>query len=246
MEIKTSDYLESSVYRVLFEYIKSSKNAVHQLIGLMEGIYALPNREFLIYQIMADRRNRLDELMDKNIDVINYLRNCDLESHKSSLFSKLIMNEDLLKVLKQIRDDKSLIDGYLKNAQRLEALSVEKIVFGEISKLMKEYHHYYCEIKTRNERELRYVHKCYTDGTVKRVLTLEEAEYFDWCHVGYNFIPFDILDGKECSFVMVCKNEENGHQKRKIEIPDFNFDGSKLPTAEEISSYELPRELILK
>ncbi|MDE6292620.1 MAG: hypothetical protein K2L98_02940, partial [Bacilli bacterium] len=143
MEIKTSDYLESSVYRILFEYINSNDKVVHQLIGLMEAIYALPNREFLIYQMIADRRNRLDELMEKNKDVINYFRWDEIGQYKSSLITKLIMNDDLLRILKEIRDDKSLIDIYLKNAQRLEALKVEKIVFGNLKKLMKEFHHYY-------------------------------------------------------------------------------------------------------
>ena len=244
MEIRTSDYLESSVYRILFEYINSNEKVVHQLIGLMEAIYALPNREFLIYQMIADRRNRLDELMEKNKDVINYFRWDEIGEYKSSLITKLIMNDDVLRILKEIRDDKSLIDIYLKNAQRLEALKVEKIVFGDLKKLMKQFHHYYCEIKKRNDRELRHVHKCYTDGKVKKVLTEEEATCFDWCHVGYNFIPFDIYKEIDFSFVLTCVNEENGRQKRSIEIEDFAFDGSKLPTEEEISSYELPKELI--
>ncbi|MDE5630805.1 MAG: hypothetical protein K2I70_04320, partial [Bacilli bacterium] len=76
--------------------------------------------------------------------------------------------------------------------------------------------------------------------------TLEDANNFDWCHVGYNLIPFDIMNGDDCSFVMICKNEENGYQRRTIEIVDFDFDGSKLPTEKEISSYELPKELVIK
>ena len=247
MEVRTSDYLESSIYRILFEYINSDEKVVHQLIGLMQSIYALPNREFLIYQMIADRRNRLDELMEKNKEVIDCFRWDEIGQYKSSLITKLIMNDDVLRILKEIRDDKQLIDIYLKNAKRLEALKVDKIVFCDLKKLMKEFHHYYCEIKKRNDRELRHVRKCYTDGVVKRVLTKEEATCFDWCHVGYNFIPFDIFDSKEAhdfSFVLTCENEENGRQKRSIEIANFAFDGSRLPTEEEISSYELPKELI--
>lgn len=197
MEIKTGKFLESSIYRILFEYINSDEKVIHQLIGLMRAIYALPNREFLIYQMIADRRNRLDELVEMNKDVIDYFRCNEIGEYKSSLITKLIMNDDVLRILEQIRDDKSLTDIYLKNAQRLETLKVEKIVFGDLKKLMKEYHHYYCEVKKRNDRELRHVRKCYTDGVVKRVLTKEEATCFDWCHVGYNFIPFDIFDSKE-------------------------------------------------
>ena len=244
MEVRTSDYLESSIYRILFEYINSDEKVVHQLIGLMSDIYALPNREFLIYQIMADRRNRLDELMEKNKEVMDSFRWDEIGQYKSPLITKLIMNDDVLRILKEIRDDKKLIDIYLKNVQKLEALKVDRIVFGDLKKLMKEYHHYYCEIKKRNDRELKSVRKCYTDGMVKQVLTEEEATCFDWCHVGYNFIPFDIYKDRDFSFVLTCLNEENGHQKRTIEIANFNFDASKLPTEEEISIYELHKELI--
>ncbi|MDE6141840.1 MAG: hypothetical protein K2G03_04475, partial [Bacilli bacterium] len=103
MEVRTCDYLESSVYRILFEYINSNEKVVHQLIGLMEDIYALPNREFLIYQLMAARRNRLDELMEMNKDVID-----EIVQHKSFLISKLIMNDDVLRILKKVRDDRCL------------------------------------------------------------------------------------------------------------------------------------------
>lgn len=246
MKVITSDYLESSVYRILFEYINSNEKVVHQLIGLMEAIYALPNREFLIYQVIADRRNRLDELMEKNKEIINYFRWDEISQYKSSLITKIIMNDDVLRALKEIRNDKHLIDVYLKNAQRLEALKVENILFGDLKKLMKEYHHYYCEIKKCSDRELKHVRKCYTDGEVRQILKEEEASCFDWCHVGYNFIPFDIIEKKDFSFVLTCENEENGQQKRSIEIANFAFDGSKLPTEEEISSYELPKELIMK
>lgn len=245
MEVITSDFLESSVYRVMFEYIKHTN--VDQVLGLVSDIYALPNRELLIYQIMAVKKNCLDLFMERNKDALKSLEEYDLETYRSSLLCKLIMNDDVLKILKKLRADISLLDLYLENAKRLESLRVENIVFGDLKKFIKkDFKHYYCEVKIRNERELKHVRKCYTDGEVKPVLTEKEATCFDWGHAGYNFVPFDIKNADDCSFVLVCENEENGRQKRTIEIADFGFDASKLPSEEEIRSYEIPKSLIKK
>lgn len=242
METITSDFLESRLYRILFEYIKDKEDGVHKLIALMESIYALPNRGLLVCKILATGENQLEDLVNKNKDVITYLREYD-QQYKISLMSKLILNDDVFKVLKELRNNQDLVDIYLKNARSLEDLKVASIIFREIS---KKYYHYYCEIKKRNDYELKHVRKCYTDGKIEPVLTLEEATHFDWCHQGYNSIHFNLADASKCTFILTCENEENGRQKRQIEIPSFRFDSTKLPTEEEISSYELPKELILK
>lgn len=245
MEAITSDFLESSVYRVIFEYLKYTKN-LDQVLGLVNDIYALPNRNLLIYQIISIKKNSLDLFWERNKSVLKSLEEYDLDVYRSSFLCKLIMNDDILKILNQLRDNISLLDLYLENAKRIESLKVERIVFGDLKKLMKEFQHYYCEVKKQNDRELKSIRKCYTDGRVRPVLTGEEARCFNWCHNGYNFIPFDIFDNQDFSFVLTCENEGNGRQRRTIEIENFAFDASKLPTEDDIRSYKLSKELVRK
>lgn len=235
-----SEFLESRIYRILFEYIKGNKEGVHKLLGLMEDIYALPKKGLLVCKILANGENQLEDLVNKNKDVITYLREYD-EQYKVSLMAKLILNDDVLNTLKEIKENEGLIDTYLENAKSLEELKVASIIFKQIS---NKYYHYYCEVKKRNDYELKHIRKCYTDGNIVRELTLEEATHFDWAHQGYNTFYFNLEDASACTFLLTCENEENGRQKRKIEIPNFGFNGSKLPTEEELSSYEIPKELI--
>lgn len=135
----------------------------------------------------------------------------------------------------------------MENANKLVALKVEEIKFVGANKLyVSNNDDYYCEFYPINKDKLKYIYKCYTDGKVYPRLTEEQATNFHWCYTGYNQVPFTITNELKPSFVLKIKNNENLHQYSSMEIMNFGFDGSKLPTEEEIQRYEIPKELIKK
>lgn len=183
------------------------------------------------------RESSLNGLAKRNQSVIRYLR-----EHEEELVKFSLSNNHVFKSLTELANDISLLNLYLENANKLVELKVEEIKFVEY--VVND--GYYCEFYPINKNKLKYIYKCYTDGKVYPRLTEEQATNFDWCHTGYNQVPFTITNELEPSFVLKIKNNENLHQYSSIEIMNFGFDGSKLPTEEEIQSYEIPKKLIKK
>ena len=234
-EIKTSKYLASTGYRCLFECVK--QEGIEPVLGLVQDINNLPAQEILISQTIMGKENDLTKLARKNQDVIRYLK-----GHENELIKLSFKNQNVFQTLMELSSNIALLDLYLENARKLEALKVEKIVFGDIRSFDANGDRYYCEVVPKNDMELKYIHKCYTDGEVYPRLTEEQANNFKWWYSGYSKIPFSITN--EHTFVLKTTNKENFHQHREIDIVNFAFDGSKLPTEEEVQSYEIPKELV--
>lgn len=240
MEVITSNFLESTAYRCLFEYAK--KEGIAPVFELMQDIKKLPYRSMLILQTIMEEKNALTMLAEKNKDVIKYFK-----EHKEELTILSLEDEDLYNTVNALLNDSNLLDLYLDNAKKLEELKIKEIAFvKDLNSITPNGERYYCEFWSHNRKELKEIHKFYTDGKVVPRLTEEQVSDFKWFHDGYNKVPFSITNEREASFVLKTKNRVNFKQDRKIEIMDFGFDGSKLPTIEEVQSYEIPRELIKK
>lgn len=240
MKIMTSDFLESTAYRCLFEYAK--KEGIAPIFELIQDVKNLPCKSMLILQTIMEEKNALTMLAEKNKDVIKYFK-----EHKEELTIISLEDENLYNTVNALLNNNGLLDLYLDNAKKLEELKIKEIEFvKDLNSITPNGQRYYCEFWTSNRKEIKEIHKFYTDGKVFPRLTEEQAYDFKWFQDGYNKIPFSITNERETSFVLKTENGANFRQDRKIEIIDFGFDGSKLPTVEEVQSYEIPRELIKK
>lgn len=114
-------------------------------------------------------------------------------------------------------------------------LKIDFVTFSDFDR-------YTCEIFRNEKDKIINISKYYTDGQIR--LMGQEQEKNKLFH--YSVIPFSVNSGEGMSFLLRAENNENGYQHRVIQIRDFGFDGTKIPTEEEIQSYEIPKEYILK
>lgn len=236
-KVMTSESLESTGYRCLFEAIK--QEGIVPVIKLIQDIRNLPSKEILVLQTIAVGGNEIDTLGEKNKDIIKYLR-----EHIKELAMLNITDDNLYNTLINLLNNKSLISSYLDNAKRLEYLKVNMIKFvKELKSFDANGDRYFCSFTPSNNKEgFQFVSKYYTDGEVFPRITEEQARKLSNGDPINQRICFSFAG--ETTFVLHTENRENFHQDRSIEITDFDFDGCKLPTEEEVQSYEIPKSLI--
>lgn len=239
MKVVTSEELESTGYRCLFECVK--KEGIEPVTKFIQDIRNLPNKEVLVLQTIAGVGNEIDTLEKNHKDIIKYLK-----EHVKELATLNITDENLYNTLINLINNESLISKYLENAKILEDLKIKNIKFVKDlkSEIAKRRSCYYCAFFPKNEIEINDIIKFYTDGEVFPTLTEEKATNFKWCQPWYNSIPFMITDKHDYTFVLKTTNKRDFYQEREIEIMDFGFNGSELPTEEEVQSYEIPKSLI--
>lgn len=232
MGTKTTRPLASTGYRCLFECVK--QQGIDQMLHLIQSINNISSygMDTLLNQAIINGKNDLIALVKRNSDIIKYLR-----EHKKDLQRLDLANENVLNTLNSLSNDISLLELYLDNAKRLEELKVEQIRFENFP----FYSTYECGIYRNDQGKIIIINKYYTDGKIQSVN--QEYEVDKLFH--YSRIPFSI-DNENTSFVLNINNDENGYQYRAIEITDFGFDRSKLPTEKEMQSYEIPKYLIKK
>lgn len=233
MPITTEDALESTSYRLLFEYVQ--KEGIEPTIKFMKDMNAVLNKNnLLVKQAVLYGNNELLTLVKRNLDIVKYLR-----EHEKDLRFFDLTRKEVLNTLTELSKNISLLGQYLDNAKLLEELKVSKISFFNFP-FLKSYdfgiwHDY--------TGKIIYIKKYYTDG---EMLSFDPERMIDKAH-NYWEIPFHIDTRDETlSFVFEANNHKNGFQSRKIEITNFGFAGSKLPTEEDIQSYEMPKILIKK
>ncbi len=231
MEIITSENLESTGYRCLFECVQ--QEGIEQVMRFIQDIHKISfQKEIMLRQAIVYGRNDLLGLIKSNLDVVKYLRQHEKDLKKFNFSSK-----DLLNTLTNLSKNISLLELYLDNAKKLEELKISEIIFSKFPVCNT----YKCGIYRNNQGNIIGIDKYYTDGQIDSVgLERVEDEVFR-----YSEIPFQVYNqNKAESFVLMANNGENGYQYRQIEITDFGFNSSKLPTEEEIRSYEIPKSLI--
>ncbi len=189
------------------------------------------------------KENALVQLAKRNKNIIKYLK-----EYEKELTILSFSDENVYNTLANLLTDISLVNLYLDNAHRLEELKVSKIKFvKELKSFDARGDRYICGFIPNRSKEgiqdrIKYILKYYTDGKVFPRLTEEQAHNYSRMCSTYNEVCFSIVS--EATFVLRTENEENGYQNRSIEIMDFGFNGSKLPTIEEVQSYEIPKALI--
>lgn len=223
--------LESRGYRSLFECVE--KEGIHHVLNLFNDIQKLPKKEILAQQAIMGKETAFTVLAKNNKDVIKYIK------ERGEEFAALdFSDENILNTLVKLYDI-NLLELFLENARRLEKLRVERIRFTDIRKEEYEYH-YHCDYWLSEKNTIERINKCFTDGEVCPRLTEEEVTNYS-----FKSIPFNINIINNQPFTFVLKTKDCGDsQYREIDIMDFSFDGSKLPTEEEIQSREIPKSLI--
>lgn len=235
-KVITSETLESTGYRCLFECVK--QEGIEPIFNYVNDVRLIPSQKTLICQTSFGKENALITLAKKNKDIIKYL-----QEHESELTTLSFTDENVYNTLTNLLKDFSLVNLYLDNACRLEELKVEKIEFvKDLNSLPKSVHRSYCRIIPLGNEEI-FLSKYYTDGKVEPKFSEEQANKYKF-PAPFCQIPFYISRESEPSFVLNTEKDGELNQHRTIEIINFGFDGSKLPTEEEVQSYDIPKSLI--
>lgn len=230
MELKTSEDLESRAYRCLFEYVK--KEGVEPALAFFKDIDDFySDKNTLLRRSILFGKNDLIKINRRNRDIVKYIREHQKEMNRLCLTDKNILVE-----LTSLQENSSLIDLYLENAKRLEDLKVLDIAFVDFFDSET-----YCEVYRDKDGQIIRIQKKYTDGKISEVFEeILKDKLFNYSKIPYR------LNRSETTFSLSAENTEQGHSIRQIEIKDFGFNGDKLPTEEEISSYDIPLQLIRK
>lgn len=228
--IVRSECMDSTFYRVLFELAKEVGTG--ELLNLLYDLVSLKNLS-LEKEIIFEGKHRSLSLISRNKKVVDYLR-----KHKKELEAKNLTDQNIISVVNELVDNPSLLDTYLENARLLEKYKIEKIKI--VSKKYEDIFHINInqEIYYNKSNKIIAIRKYYTDGEIE-CIRVEE---------GYDYKEMNCaLKGEvSTSWILHTENHENGMQFRSIYITGFDFNPEKLPTEEELQSYELPSSLKLK
>ena len=227
MEVKTSEELESTGFRFLFESVK--QEGIEPIFKLAQDIIKLSEKNVfvLVHQaLINDEKNDLTKLEEKNKDIIRYLK-----EHKKELSRFSFTKKGVLKTIQSLYEDMTRLDIYLENARKLEALKVSDVKFVTVGEF--SYHH---GVYRDDNGNIIKIDKYYTDGDI-----ITEREVLQSKTSHYSAIEFYIINA---GFLLEAKNLEDFYQYRGIQITDFGFNGIKLPTVEEVQNYEIPKTFI--
>lgn len=231
MEIKTNKELESSGYRCLFEC--TEQEGIEPVIQFINDSHNFVDKTNVIFKnaILYGHHDSLS-LTRKNLDIVKFIR-----EHINDFKSFNFAGQNVLDTFSKISEDPKVLKLYLENARILEELKVDLISFSDF----KLYNTYDCDIYRDSQGEITYINKYYTDGKI--IILGEEIEKDKFLNASE--INFTVEDNT-MSFLLNALNTERGYSFRNIKVRDFGFDGSKLPSEEELRSYEIPKSLIKK
>lgn len=229
--IQTSKELESTSYRCLFEGIK--ENGVEPFLELVQDFKTISRREDLIKQTLFSSTNDLVKFKRKHREIIKWFK-----FHKEELVRFSVTNENALMALTCLSKDNSILDLYLENARRLEELKVNSIKFQHFQNSYEDA----CGIYKNDQEKIIHITKYYTDGEI----ISDGQEILVDPLFNNSRIYFSIKLESKPTFVLRAENNENSYQFRDITIEHFGFDSTKLPSEEELQSYEIPQEYVRK
>lgn len=218
--------LESTGYRCLFECVK--QEGIEPVLGLVQDIQdinKLSNLNILVQQTIMGEENDLVKMAKKNKDIIRYL-----ENHKKEFTALSLANANVFHIIKSLSNNMTLLNRYLENAKKLEELKV-----AVVSLIDKFNNRGECGIYKDSDKRITNILKYYTDGNI-----IAGDEVIKDEMKGYSVIPFVF---QNATFLLEVINK-NSVLHRAISITSFDFDGSKLPSEEEIDSYRIPEQLI--
>lgn len=233
MNIKLqTENLNSTYYRILFELAK--EEGVESLKNLLYDLIDLESRP-LGQEAILKSKHRTISLINRNKKAVAYLR-----KYRDELEGYNLLNPRILSIINKIIQNPSLLDTYLKNARILEKYRIGRIdIFSHKSALT--------DLKIRMEiyineaKKITDIIKYYTDGEFEDRLMVTPLDSFN-CQEVHTRLNTDV----PATWILRTENHADGRQYRQIFITGFDFDSSKLPTEEELQSYNLPSTLKLQ
>lgn len=224
-----NDSIDSTGYRSLFQCVK--ENGIDKVVDFVDEINGRSfSKEILLRRAILYGKNNLLSLVKQNKDIIEYFR-----EHEGDFSTFKITDNNVLDVLIILRENISYLDLYLENAKRLENLGVAKIKFENLCPVTV----HDCRLYKNKDGEVTFIQKSYTDGKMLYV----GDEVLDSEKYRSSYIPYK-MGNEGATFYLTVQNTEHSQQYSWISINDFGFRGDKLPSKEEIESYEIPRQLI--
>lgn len=188
----------------------------------------MPRREDLLRQVILTEEDEFTKLLKTHKEAIKYLK-----EHKEELRAFHLTNKNVFAVLTSLSENRILLNSYLENARRLEELKIATVQFVE-----KFENRYNCGIYRDKNEKIIHIQKYFTDGDIKA-----EEEYLKNKLFNNSKIPFSVSN---VTFLLEATNNDKFYSYRTVYINDFGFDGSKLPSEEELASYDIPRQLLKK
>lgn len=222
----------SAGYRCLFELVK--EEGIEPVMNFALDVMKIPSRADLIKQATMYGKNDLLALVKRNQDIIKYVR-----EHKEEFSSINFGNEYLIQTLSELSNNITLLTTYLENARKLEDLKITRIHLNDDLNFFA----YQCVIlRNKETKKIIYIEKYYTDAVIMPAI---ETPIKDTVRCHCSVIPIININDNNATFVLRALNA-GGTQSRSIHIKNFGFDNTKLPTEEELQSYEIPKSYVLK
>ena len=219
MKIKLQEKkLDSTYFRVLFELAK--KESPEALQNLLRDLKKLERMSLGHTAIFKGTHPTLS-LTSKNKSTINLLR------------------FDVANSVNQLVGNPSLIDTYLENARLLESYRIGNVKLPETESGLYGFNtpvSIYKDLKGTIEEIVKY----YTDGEFKYTVYPASKKVGKIIYEAYSA---DLSREVPATWVLGIENRSTGYQYRTIYIENFAFDTTKLPTEEELQSYDFPLSL---
>lgn len=230
MEVKLPEkQLDSTRFRVLFELAK--EEGPEALQRLLDDLQIIEGSSLGYTAIFRGKHPTLS-LTSKNKKVISYLR-----EHKNELVGLKLLQESVTTSVKELVSNPNLLDTYLENARLLESYRI-----GNIDILPSHLDLLNINSRAFYDKEGRIIDitKHYTDGKINYFpLSEPQGRYRQ------QMILCRIDESTPTTWVLKTENCESGWQYRAISIKDFSLDTSKLPSEEELQSYDFAPSLKL-
>lgn len=231
MEIKLpTKQLNSTRFRVLFELAK--EEGPEALQKLLSELKMIERQHSLGHEAIFRGEHSTLSLTRRNKSVIAYLR-----EHKNELTGIYLLSDDINSAITSLVENPSLLDTYIETARTLESYRV-----GNINVLSNNVNgvNIKSQVFYNKDGQIIHITKHYTDGFII-YLPLEEPQE----RYNRQIINCDLDTSVSTTWVLRTENTDTGWQYRTISIKDFAIDTSKLPSEEEIQSYDFPPSLKL-
>lgn len=232
MEIKLPEKkLDSTYFRVLFELAK--KESPEALQNLLRDLKELERMSLGHTAIFKGTHPTLS-LTSKNKSTIKFLR-----ERKKELEGLNLLRFDVADSVNQLVGNPSLLDTYLENARLLESYRIGNVKLPETESGLYGFNtpvSIYKDLKGTIEEIVKY----YTDGEFKYTVYPASKKVGKIIYEAYSA---DLSREVPATWVLGTENRSTGYQYRTIYIENFAFDTTKLPTEEELQSYDFPLSL---
>lgn len=236
MEIKLqTEQLESTHFRILFELAK--QEGPESLQNLLKDLEKLESLKLLGHTAIFTGKHPTLSLISRNKSAIKFLR-----ERKNELIGINFLNFNIISAVNQLTKNPSLLDIYLENSRLLESYKIGNINMASTESGLYEFDTP-LELFRDKKRRIEEIVKYYTDG---EFICYPLAYSRQLTKKTYELYKPELNREIPATWILRTINRSTGNQYRTIYLESLTFDKTKLPTEEELQSYELPSYLKLQ